>query len=99
MSTNNQESWSSIIEPSDLHARVLISLLQILREKEVITDEDLRRLADHSCQQLVSEEEARRRWHTPWLPTEELAAKVHVTSETVILDAGSGFGGPARELA
>jgi SAM-dependent methyltransferase len=38
-------------------------------------------------------------WHTPWLPTEELAAKVAISPATVILDAGSGAGGPARKLA
>ena len=99
MSTDVGESWSYLVDPSDSSIRMLMALLRLLLDKGLITDEELWSLADHSCQELETEENARRVWHTPWLPTKELAAKVSISSETVILDAGSGFGGPARQLA
>ena len=98
MDADNQE-WARLLAPTDAVTRMVMALLRALREKGVLSEEELRVLADHSSQELVTEEEARTSWHTPWLPTEELADKVGFRPGMLVLDAGSGFGGPARQIA
>jgi SAM-dependent methyltransferase len=78
---------------------MLLATLRLLVDKGVVTEAELWKLADSRLQQLVTEEEARTQWHTPRLTTEALASKVPISKDTILLDAGSGFGGPPRELA
>jgi ubiquinone/menaquinone biosynthesis C-methylase UbiE len=99
MEIDNAYDWGYLVDPSDLNARLLIAVLHLLFKKEIIHKDELWRVADPSCQQLETEDNARRIWHTPSLPTEELAAMVDIDQDSVLLDAGTGFGGPARQLA
>lgn len=99
MEQHDSHNWQYLLTPGDARNRLLMAILRLLLEKEIITEKELWDLADPSQQEQVTEKEARRQWHTTWLPTEELAAKVTISPDTVILDAGSGFGGPARQLA
>jgi SAM-dependent methyltransferase len=99
MDNEAQERWNHIVDPADSSLRVLMAVVRLLLDKKILSEEELCSLADASCQELVTEVEARTAWHTPWLTTEALAAKVKIAPDSVVLDAGCGFGGPARELA
>ena len=100
----NSQDWHHLIAPDDTRDRLLLTLLRLLLDKEVITEEEPWNWADPKRQgpkrqEPVTEEDSRTQWHTTWLTTEELAAKVTLSRDSVLLDAGSGFGGPARQLA
>ena len=98
MATSDND-FSDTIDYSDLNTRLLMAILQILSDKSIVSDQEIEALADQSKQLLQSEEDARKIWHTTWLLTRDLAAMTEISSSMVVLDAGSGFGGPARELA
>ena len=70
------ESWHHLCTPGESRDRLVLTLVQLLVDKGVITEEELWHQAEPSRQQLVSEDEARRQWHTTWLPTEEDARAV-----------------------
>jgi SAM-dependent methyltransferase len=99
LTEDNSRNRHQLAAPEDAKDRLLMALVKLLLDKGVITEKELWREADPQRQQLVSEEEARRQWHTPALSTEDLAAKVSITADNLVLEAGSGFGGPARQLA
>lgn len=98
MATSDND-LSDIIDHSDLNTRLLMAIVQILLDKSIVSEEEMETFADQSRQVLQSEEDARNIWHTTWLLTRDLAAMTDISSSMVVLDAGSGFGGPARELA
>ena len=99
MHEGDAQDWHYLCTPDDARDRLIMTLLRLLLDKGVISEEELWDQADPERQETVTEDEARRQWHTPWLPTEELAGKVRISPDSIVLDAGSGVGGPARQLA
>jgi len=99
MAVQPKEPWENVLEPWDTVSRMLMALLHVLRSKGVVDLEDFQALTDYRYQEFVSEREAREGSHTPQLPTAELAQMAGVGSGMLVLDAGCGYGGPARELA
>ena len=99
-STVTSDSGSSYTNDYlDLNTRLLMVILQTLVDKSIVSRKEIEALADQSMQSLQSEEDARRAWHVPWPPTRDLAAMAEIGSSMFILDVGSGFGRPARELS
>lgn len=98
MRNGQTASWDQLLDPWDSTARMMMALLRVLTDKGLIGEEEIQVLAAHACQELVSEKEARKHWHTPVLTTAELARMADVSPGMLVLDVGAGFGGPAREL-